>query len=153
ASRSESRSVDAKFACVMLDVTNRGDRVIYGRRKFVLGREAIVDRDHCAASAVRQLAAERIVAVEIAEHPPATMEIDQCRQQVVGPTASRTIRANAQRTTWARYRPVFRLSDFFRPRNERYTRPPELLARLLDAELVRWHEIHAGHGIDQSLNL
>ena len=61
----------------------RGDRVIGGGGKFVLGREAVIDRDHDQRACIGELAADDVVGVEIADHPAAAMEEHQRRRKPV----------------------------------------------------------------------
>ena len=48
-----------------------------GRRKLVLGRKAVVDREHHEARLIGDLPADDVVAVEVADHPAAAMVEDQ----------------------------------------------------------------------------
>ena len=50
----------------------------------MLGRKTVIDRDHLAARLVGERAAERVMRVEIADHPAATMKIDQRRRRAAG---------------------------------------------------------------------
>ena len=59
------------------DPFRRGDGVVDGGGEFVLGREAIVDRDHDQLALIGELAADDVVGVEIADHPAAAMEEHQ----------------------------------------------------------------------------
>ena len=49
-------------------------------REGVFGRQPVIDREHLHARAIRQAAAMAVMAVEIAEHEAAAMEIDQQRR-------------------------------------------------------------------------
>ena len=77
AANHEPRCVDAEFLRVGGDPCRRGDGVIDGGRKFMLGRQAIIDGDNDELTFVGQLAAHHIVGIEIADHPAAAMEKHQ----------------------------------------------------------------------------
>ncbi len=54
----------------------RGERVVDGGRKPVLGSQAIVDRQHPGVGLAREMAARRVVRVEVADHPAAAVVVD-----------------------------------------------------------------------------
>ncbi|CAA9561002.1 MAG: hypothetical protein AVDCRST_MAG87-1577 [uncultured Thermomicrobiales bacterium] len=61
---------------------DRGIGVVDRRRKRMLGRLAVSDRGHDAASSVRQRPARGIVGVKIRDHEPPAVEVDEDRQGV-----------------------------------------------------------------------
>ena len=68
------------------------------RRERVLGREAVVDREHVGARVPAQQPAQAVVRVEIAEHEAAAVEVRQQRlAAAVGAAVSRGIVARAKR--------------------------------------------------------
>ena len=66
------------------DPCRRGDGVIDGGGKFVLGRQPIIDGDHDELTFVGQLAAHHVMGIEIADHPAAAMKEHQARRETVG---------------------------------------------------------------------
>ena len=76
----------------------RGDGVIDRGGKFVLGREAIIDRDHDQLAFVGQLAAHHVMGIEIADHPAAAVKEHQARREAVGlPQLLRRVDARGDR--------------------------------------------------------
>ena len=75
----------------------------------MLGREAVVDGDDLATRLVGERAAQRIMRLEIADHPAAAMEIDQCRHRAAG--CDRGIDANGDLPLGSGNGPVFDLAD------------------------------------------
>ena len=71
--------IDAKFGRMRLDPLHRRKRIVERGGEFVFGREAIIDRDHAQTTLVRELAAQTVMGIEIADHEPAAVEIDQHR--------------------------------------------------------------------------
>ena len=65
-------------------MASNGDAVLDGGRERALGREAIVHREHGAARAERELAADDVVRVEVADGPAAAMEEHERRQDLIG---------------------------------------------------------------------
>ena len=64
-----------------------GDRlaVVEARRVRVLGRQAVLDRDHCRAGSVRELAGDVVHEPDAADAEPAAVEVDdQARGRRVG---------------------------------------------------------------------
>jgi hypothetical protein len=66
---------------------HRGERIVHGRRETRFGRVPVVHRHDDGVRAHAEIAAERIVRVRGAEHPPATMEVrhDRMRSCARGP--------------------------------------------------------------------
>ena len=76
--------VDAELLGVVGDPFRRGDGVVDGGGEFVLGREAVIDRDHDQLALVGQLAAHHVMGIEIADHPAAAVKEHQARRETVG---------------------------------------------------------------------
>ena len=79
AANGKARRVDAERGAVCRNPFGRGDAVLDRGREFVLGRQAVIDRDDRAAGGIGQMAAHRVVAFEIADDPAAAVEKDQRR--------------------------------------------------------------------------
>jgi hypothetical protein len=43
----------------------------------MLGTQPVVDGDHCAAREIAQLPAQRVVGIEIADHPATAVVVDE----------------------------------------------------------------------------
>ena len=84
--------------CVAGNKRESGKAILHGRRKRGLGRFPILHREHRAARAVGERAADDIVRVEIADHPAAAVEIDQRGQHFVLGRVLRPVRAHWNRT-------------------------------------------------------
>src|SRR6266513_2672701 len=70
----EARAVDIEFLAVCGDEGQRVVTVLQTRRKWELGREAIVDRHDHTTRTRGERARRRIVRVEIADDPTAAVE-------------------------------------------------------------------------------
>jgi hypothetical protein len=90
----EARGVDADRRAVGGHPFQRGHHIVEGAGKARLGCQAIVDMEHRNAGLDRELGAEHVVAVEVAEHPAAAMRIDHRRQRGVGGGRCRAVEAN-----------------------------------------------------------
>ena len=78
----DAARVDPELAGVLGDVTRRAVGVLGSRGELVLGREPIVHRYHHAARGIGEATADAIVRVEIADHEPTAVKVDQRRQIV-----------------------------------------------------------------------
>ncbi len=76
----EPRRIDPERRALPGDPGGRGEAILDRGREFVLGRQAVVDRDDGAAGGIGEMAAERVVRFDIADDPAAAVEIDQHRQ-------------------------------------------------------------------------
>ena len=95
----QPRRVDAELLCIVRDPFGRGDGVIDGGGKFVLGREPIIDRDHDQLAFVGQFPAHHVVGIEIADHPAAAVKEHQARRETVGlPQFHRRVDARGDRS-------------------------------------------------------
>ena len=75
AGHGDSARIDAKL-CRVLSHPNRGGMaVIHGSREFVFGGEPVVDRNDDSPGPARQHPAHTVVALDVAEHPSATVKI------------------------------------------------------------------------------
>ena len=86
---SRSRSAPSSSACAM-NQRAAGERVVGRGRERMLGREPVVHGAHDRAGARRDLAAQRIVGLEIADDEAAAVEIDDAGE---GPRARAACRA------------------------------------------------------------
>src|SRR5690606_34754620 len=77
ASYGDATLVDGELGSLPGDPRSGDDAIVERRGKRVLGREPIVDREHGAARAIRELPAERIVRVDVADRPAAAMEVHE----------------------------------------------------------------------------
>ena len=80
----QPRRVDAELFGIAGDPFRRRDGVVDGGGKFVLGRQAIIDRDHDQLAFIGELAAHHVVGIEIADHPAAAVKEHQARREAVG---------------------------------------------------------------------
>ena len=62
----------------------------------MLGRQPIVDRDHADLGLIGQLAAQAVVAVEVADDPAPTVHIEQRRQRSVGSSTGAAVDAQLE---------------------------------------------------------
>ena len=90
------RGVDAELFGVGGNPFRRGDGVVDGGGEFVLGREAVIDRDHDQLALMGELAADHVMGIEIADHPAAAVEEHQAWREAVG-LAQRLRRVDARR--------------------------------------------------------
>jgi hypothetical protein len=65
------------------DVFGDKETIVNRRRKRMLGGEAIVDGEHRAARACRELPAQDIVGIQVADRPASAMEEDERGQGLV----------------------------------------------------------------------
>ena len=73
-----SRLVSMPSSSALADhPVERGPGVVARRRARVLGRQAVVDRDDDDAGPGAELPAQRVVAVEVADDPPAAVVVDE----------------------------------------------------------------------------
>ena len=77
----QARRIEPERAGLRAHPARGGVGVFDGRGEAVLRRHAVVDRHHRAARAVGQLAAQRVMRVEIADDPAAAVVVDQHRQR------------------------------------------------------------------------
>jgi hypothetical protein len=77
----EARRVEAEAAALARGEFDGGDAILDRGGKAVLGRQAVVEREHDAGRFLRQLPADRVVRLDIADAPAAAMKIKQCRQR------------------------------------------------------------------------
>ena len=73
----EPLRVAAKPFGVRVRPVGGSERVVERRGKRVLGREAVVDREHRVTARHRKTATGCVVRVEIADHPAAAVEVDE----------------------------------------------------------------------------
>src|SRR6185436_5813323 len=77
----EALRIGAERRCIVADVPEGRDTVVGWRREGMLGRQAIVDRDHLAAALVGESPARRVMGLDVADHEAATVIVDQRRQR------------------------------------------------------------------------
>jgi hypothetical protein len=75
--------------------------VVNGRREPVLRAHAVVHREDRASAQVAQFAAKHVMGVQVANHPAAAMEVDQCRQHGFNIAAGWAVTAQGDRAVRA----------------------------------------------------
>ncbi len=107
----------------------RGVGVVGGRGPRVLGSEAVVDRHHDRAHRVGQATAPTVVAVQVADDPPAAVEVHDAGLRAV--TDERPVDPDRDRPVGTRDRRVLHPSDGFYVRDlrERLGEPARLGGR------------------------
>src|SRR5262249_9489697 len=83
AADADARRIAAEAARVLERELVRGPRVLLRRGEAVLGAHAVVDRQHEAARASGDQAAERVAPVEVADHEAALVEIEHERARAI----------------------------------------------------------------------
>src|ERR1700686_1725044 len=63
------------------DPSGRRDRVIDGGRKFMFGREPVIDGDDEKLSLIGELAAHHVMRIKIADHPATAVKEHQARRK------------------------------------------------------------------------
>ena len=111
----ESAGVDPQGLRIAENILRGEKAVVDGRRKRVLRRQAIVDREHRAAGAERQLTAHHVVRVEVADGPAAAVEEHQRRQDFVDHRAVGTNRKRSRENQQLRVRHAGRFRRECRP--------------------------------------
>src|SRR6185437_4255413 len=74
--------VDTDMRRVGADPSERCERVVDGRGIFVLRRETIVDGDNAKSAFVRHDAAQAVMGLDVADHEPAAVIVDQRRHRI-----------------------------------------------------------------------
>ena len=122
----EPARIDAERSAVVGDPSRRGEAIIDRRGEFVFRAHAVIDRDNSAFRAVREMAAHRLVALDIANDPAAAM-----KEHEHGQDAGRhgTVEPRRDRPAGSRDRDVARLGDRHRVGRERLAPGHEQLAR------------------------
>ena len=75
----EPVAVDAYRGARFGDPSGGGEAVVDSRREFVLGRQAVIDRNDRAACGVGEVTAQAVIAIKVADNPAAAMKIDEDR--------------------------------------------------------------------------
>ena len=88
----------AQLRGVIRDPADGGEPVVYGRREARLRRMAIVHRYHDGVGPDAEIAAEGIVGIEAAQHPAATVEVDDDGMRPRRGGAVAAVRQRARRT-------------------------------------------------------
>ncbi len=60
-----------------LDPLTNSEDFVEGNGQSVLWRKRVVNADHCSAGVLAEQSHHAIVRIEISEHPPAAMQINQ----------------------------------------------------------------------------
>ena len=116
-------------------------------REFVLGREAVIDRDDDASRAGAQIAAHAVMRVEAAQHKAAAVKEHQQRKRA---RAVRRIDAEAQRPA----RPIDRLlADSCDLGGRRHQRDARLVLRARHIDRQGMRRGHPGALVEQRLDL
>ena len=147
----EARGVDADRLAIGSHPLQSSHDVLERAGETRFGRQAIVDMEDRNAGFDRELGAKHVVAVEVAEHPAASVGVDQSRQLGVGGRRSRSIDAHGQFACGSRTGAV----DHFhlgRARSLRGGAQGEILrACVLRAQRVPRRTVRRHHQIDQPL--
>ena len=147
----QAARVDADRRAVGRDPLQGGHDVVERARKACLGGQAIVDGEDRDAGFDGELGAQRVVAVEVAEHPAATMGVDQAGKLVVPRRREGPVEPHRQVAA----RPGDGAID-----HRRCARPRPLgtgaqgqieVARGLRRERVPGRPVGRGHDVDQAL--
>ena len=96
----EAPGIDAEPRCVGGNPPRRGDGILRGGGKFVLGCEPIVDGDDETRGGVGERSADLVVALEVADHPAPAVEVDERRLKLVIGHALATIEPERDRAGW-----------------------------------------------------
>ena len=143
--------IDADLPAVGSDPFQAGDDVVERAGKGRLGGEPIVDGEDRDAGLDRELRAEHVVAVEIAEHPAAAMGEDQARQLGIGQRRDRAVDPHLDRSGRARDAAVDD-GDAVGPRTLRAGAGREiLLARRFGRERDPRRPVGRRHEVQESL--
>ena len=79
----QTRGIDAELFRMVGGPFGRGDAVLDGGGKAVLGREPVIDGEHQQLAFMGELAADHVMGLEIADHPAAAMEEDEAGRKAV----------------------------------------------------------------------
>ena len=79
----QARGIDAQLGGVVAHPARGGDAVVHRGREAVLRAHAVVHRHHRAAGGVGQLAAQRVVRVQVADDPAAAVVVHQHRRRAL----------------------------------------------------------------------
>ena len=142
-----SMPTDAPLAATQLQP---GHDVVEGAREARLGRQPVVDGEHHDAGLHRELGAEHVVAVEIAEHPAAAMGVHQRRQLGVGRRRGRPIEAHGELARRSGNGALDHLAPR-RPRTLGAGRSDNRARAPPGRERVPGRPIGRGHQVDQAL--
>ena len=109
----EAIGIEAECGGLLAHPPRCRDAVVDGRGKTVLGRHPIVHRNDRAAGAIGQLAAQRVVGVEVTDDPAAAVKVDQDRQSpaAVADLIERPVQPNWNRAVRAVGPQVENLAD------------------------------------------
>jgi len=77
----QARGIDAQLGGVITHPARGRDAVVHRGGETMLGSHAVVHRDHGAAGGNGQLAAQRVVGVQVADHPATAVEVHQHRRR------------------------------------------------------------------------
>ena len=102
--------IDAQGARLRRHPSGDGQAVVHRAWEGGLGAHPVIDRDHGAAAAIAQLAAQHVVRVEVADDEPAAVEIDQTRQHGIGGSAGGPVAAAGDGAARAGHRQVAHLA-------------------------------------------
>ena len=116
AADAEPRWINFQTGRVCGNPDKRCERIIDRGRKPVLRRQPVVDRNHARTTAVGKLPAERIVGIEIADHPAAAVVVDQRGQHGVRRHPHRPVEPQRDRTSRSRRHQVTHLGHLRRVR-------------------------------------
>ena len=114
ARKSQARAVDAELRAVVVHVLGNRRDFLNSRGELSLGGQAVIDRSNGNADLFSQHAADTIMRLEIAQHEPAAVRVDDCRRKSalcnqLGSRRDRVVIAHRDRTV----RPVDLLIDGF----------------------------------------
>src|SRR5437867_4151193 len=132
----EPAGVDAERRRVGRDPPRGRPRVVDRGRELVLRRQTIVDVDDADARARRELSAEHVVRLDVADDPAAAVEEDERGQHRRRRHTFRTIETHGDRSRRTAGRQILHRSDLRRRRRGCGARVAEHLARVLRRELM-----------------
>ena len=131
--------VHAQHVGVGLHPMHGGEAVLVGCGEYVLRRHAVVDRDHGTVCGVGDLAADPVMAVEVAQHPAAAVIVDEHRQHAHVGGSGAAIDADGHRAVRAAGRILLDAIDLRQIRLRHHPSAPVRLARLQRRQCVdRW---------------
>ena len=76
--------IEVELASLGLQPAGGRQHIVDRCGEALLRTHPVIDRDHGAAAGIGQIAAKRVVGVEVTNHPPATVVVNQCRCGAAG---------------------------------------------------------------------